>query len=793
MKNLNHNLPTAEQRDRPAISGWDSFTLCLLALFFMFWQNRLASFDFIDRYGMEKLQSGLGYFLAWQRDFRHLTPSLTEYPPLPYWLTSGFFHLGGYSPASARLAMLSLTLILVFSLYRLGFILARRTGGWLLILLVLGNFWTILWSRSFEHNFAEMVMVSLAFAILLLSRGLNDKRFSLYLGLALGLCLLTRYAIIFLLPGLGWIILSRWWQGSKTDRLGILIFGGVLLAGWGLIPHLPVKSLITFNLHYPAWQLAGIIAALLVFVGAARRKNESSRLSNLLNAFLIAAFLALPWYLGTLNLQADKINHQWFMQQAPAYFLTSLRFFYHCYALIFPGFIVLLLIGLAFCLLNLQKLEYQLLLVSTLGGTLLICWLVPKEHSFRYILPMLPIVALTGICWLRNIPRWLKTLFLLAAGGFFLLNLSASNHLWSERSPVLRSWVAGQHRPLLLGGEQLNTPEKLEILKQLAKTIRSAYPEFPSQGFNLWYLNRIPGFHLNLDRLELILIEENYLPWGAFTLIKAIRPLGLKNQQQITGLLERYPNNLNLLLAGSPTKADLKSWEANARQSGLSLKKLGQGEASQTTWGLYRLLPVPETLSNSGALTGQLSRADLREGIRTLDFAVFRLASVNIPAKTRMQSPVKPWLPENLPAFYLTQVNYQKEFRIYLSRIPLRVLLDIAQTLQRRIPDKQRITLDFLNIIPSTPGKPSNPDGGKNRFASSEELKENASAPAGNLPFYWLVGAENPEDFKDLQRMLEKPGSNLRLVKEYQIAKIINAKTRNFRIRLYFQENRVDK
>jgi len=158
---------------------------------------------------------------------RHPALSYFDHPPMIAWVIGAGQFLLGKNALGVRLVGLVLTLLSTWLLYMLGrFWFNRRTGLWAALLFQLIPFY-------FVYGLLITPDVPLIFfwllTLYLVSLAVREeKKWMWYLaGAALGLCLLSKYTAIFLVPSaLLWLILDRChrqWLMKKEPYLALLI------------------------------------------------------------------------------------------------------------------------------------------------------------------------------------------------------------------------------------------------------------------------------------------------------------------------------------------------------------------------------------------------------------------------------------------------------------------------------------------------------------------------------------------------------------------------------------------
>lgn len=188
--------------------------------------------------------NGLGHFF---RNYHALAWLGHQHPPLAALYFGGAMAIFGVSGVTFYGAAYAITLAVLALTYRVGCVLYNRWVGLLGALFVM-------FTRSFlEHNvnmsndMVLLVWVLLLVLGVLLLRRHGQRRYQLLTGMALGLGLLTKYTMLFLVPWLVLVLLvgvtrretrehdpkNQWWQRLAIRRAGIreiVVIGVVALA-----------------------------------------------------------------------------------------------------------------------------------------------------------------------------------------------------------------------------------------------------------------------------------------------------------------------------------------------------------------------------------------------------------------------------------------------------------------------------------------------------------------------------------------------------------------------------------
>jgi 4-amino-4-deoxy-L-arabinose transferase-like glycosyltransferase len=151
------------------------------------------------------------------------------FPPLVLLTTNFFFAIFGISLDVARWSQQLFTIILIPSVFYIGYRVAGRSAGLLATLIAASSPLMLNTSRSYFLDYGQTSLTALAFALLLASDRFSRRSLSILLGIVLGLAMLAKWsAIIFLVFPLAFLL--------APSLLGILgHLRGRLLFGWSIL------------------------------------------------------------------------------------------------------------------------------------------------------------------------------------------------------------------------------------------------------------------------------------------------------------------------------------------------------------------------------------------------------------------------------------------------------------------------------------------------------------------------------------------------------------------------------
>ena len=325
----------------------------------------------------------------------------TFWPPLAYLMAQPLYILFGVSTdVTAFATTLWFALAILFTYFIGRRLYSWRTGLWAAVLF---SFYPAVYlqSRTYYVDIALTAMVLIALYCLLRSAAFHKRRASLVFGVALGLAALTKNAFIIMTIGpiLG-VTASALWSGGHR-----------------------------------AWQQ--------LFAWRPRRQLEpagadlAQRLVNIVLAGMIAVALAAPWYVShifTLASNALQVTSAPHLATKPVYW----------YAAKFDeGLLIwaylLLLVGLAFGLLRFRRHWFA---VVWLLSSVAILTMITRQNV-RYLLPVMPAVALLSVDWIVLLRSRAARALLLATTMVFQVALF---FVMSWGAPA--AWNAALHVPV---------------------------------------------------------------------------------------------------------------------------------------------------------------------------------------------------------------------------------------------------------------------------------------------------------------------------------------------------------
>ena len=179
------------------------------------------------------------------------------YPPFRHWVTIPFYLLFGKSLAAAVGSNVVFIAVLAFSMYGIGRELWNRTTGLLAALFILASPYYVSQFKEYMMDAPLGSMVALSLCLLLRTGDFSNKRVSIWLGLSMGLGMLTKWnfapCMVFPLA----VTVYRGWKkdpgGKNGGRFNILwallLAAGVSLLWYANHPRMLKEDLITSSLE----------------------------------------------------------------------------------------------------------------------------------------------------------------------------------------------------------------------------------------------------------------------------------------------------------------------------------------------------------------------------------------------------------------------------------------------------------------------------------------------------------------------------------------------------------------
>ncbi|MEA3337012.1 MAG: tetratricopeptide repeat protein [Chloroflexota bacterium] len=362
----------ATDNSKPAMPRWwPIVALAVLILFHaaanMIWLWQDTRILFGDTGNHARISMKIAHILS-EPDvgvFGGISEATTFWPPLTYLFTQPLYLIFGFNPDVSVATNTVLLALLIILTYLIGQRLYNQTAGVLAAAMV--SFYPIVAtiSRTYYLDISLAVMVAAAFYLLLRSEAFSQTGSSLVFGALLGLGLLTKktFFIFALGPGIAVAIMAL--TAEKGN-------------GW--------RDLMAWRPQQPM----GPDGAKLL-----------RRLANLAGAVVLALIIALPWYLAhmeTISRQASVVENvaSGGFRDRPIWWYLS---WLDDILLLLP--FILFIVGFVTGLLEFRRNWFPIIWIVVPG---IIYPLVSRGHM-RYMIPLLPAVALLSAQWMVGIRR----------------------------------------------------------------------------------------------------------------------------------------------------------------------------------------------------------------------------------------------------------------------------------------------------------------------------------------------------------------------------------------------------
>jgi len=578
--------------------------LFLLACLFLAGQMLWSVFETFGEANLVGVANSLAFYKSLIAQPGKMGVAGIDYPYLSYLTSSVFYAVLGFSAQAASLSLLAFIFILVYALYGLGYRFGGRLMAWLLVFLTLGNARTIFWSHSYTQNFPEMAMVCLAFYLLVENCDFKDRASGIYLGLALGLAWLTKYGVVFLLTPILWRGVTLAWEELKNWKSRFFFLGGLLLAilsGWGVINLFYYsRAYLSLKNHFLIWQLISFgFAIFTILIQLKSRKTPTKPWANFACALLIAAFIALPWYIQGLDVLFRQFGtyHATALSKGAGIF-HSLHDFLVYAGLLFPGILWFLPPGVIFCLYKWREIPYQLLLAGCLGALLLLSKLILDPTYYNFF-SLIPFIVLVSICWVDLWPGRLKIILVILALLWFAFNFSGVCLLKSGRistqTPLYPLWqkvILADHRDRFFNLEDTMffAAVKERTFNHFSRIIQTHYPPKAQAGMKILFLNLVPRLILQERQMEIYLAAQSpRLTDFDILEFRSGYPSTMFPFPDIPNLSEfknyGFYTPWDFLLIAAPKIQDFPHWEKQVEAKGFTISLLGEETNRQAVWG----------------------------------------------------------------------------------------------------------------------------------------------------------------------------------------------------------------
>lgn len=348
------------------------------------------------------------------------------YPPLVPSFAAILYYVFGNSSDTAVLAILPFLGLLGWGVYALGRFVWGSGVGLLAVFLTLTTPMVIGLSREFLLEIPLTAMVVVSLYILIRSRNLEDKRYSMVFGVICGLGMLTKWTFAFYMIGplvlIVLKVLGITWNRWKDRLLFGLVGAASVVVMVYIYSRLNIQPKTTKIILYATTVSTGIILLPVIWQRCGKRiitllglkdRTVIDMWLNLLRVITIALILAGPWYLrniSTFHSDAAFYAAQSGRPEDPnPLSLPSIMFPFWSminYQLFIP-FGLVALTGTVWAL-SIRKTEKKVavLLAMFVSGYVILTF-IPNKNP-RFILPFIPPALLLGSAWIFRRPLNLR-------------------------------------------------------------------------------------------------------------------------------------------------------------------------------------------------------------------------------------------------------------------------------------------------------------------------------------------------------------------------------------------------
>lgn|GEM_PF-5613249 len=339
--------------------------------------------------------------------------STIDYPPLPFCYITVVYWIFGMSQQSAYLGTGLWLAILLPAMYFLGLRLGNRLTGILAALLCAFSPQVLFCSKAFLPDLPLLALTAISLYWLVMSEDFSISKYTIYFALTAGLAMLTKVSFIFFILGPLIISAGRVIWGQKSNRAGrlalLLVFLLVMAGDIRLFSLADISNWVRGHFYlFMALYWAFVLGCWMT--ARPWLKNQPRAFGNLTAGIFIALAIIGPWYLGALRemfLKADLHFLGWYQAVGLTWGQVWLSFLGILQGL-FPWGILLPLLGLV--LLRDRKFAGFLFSGLALGFGLTVLSVGYNPYP-RYLLPLLPYLALLAVLWLAGTTRVWRILF----------------------------------------------------------------------------------------------------------------------------------------------------------------------------------------------------------------------------------------------------------------------------------------------------------------------------------------------------------------------------------------------
>ncbi|MCD4786405.1 MAG: glycosyltransferase family 39 protein [Candidatus Eremiobacteraeota bacterium] len=398
-----------KEKTRPYVRYIPAFTIFLILLIFLsqmiLYINRDVAPSFTDAHYLRTLDY-LDYFNnPLQKNF-----PAHEYPPLTHLVSLIFLKIIGVSLQSARFSLVVFAVIYILSMYGIGKELGDEVSGIAVCALAASSPHILLFSRMFFLDFPQTAMTALVFYLILKSNYYRNTLFSILIGVALGLSMLTKWSTIFFifLPMIWFIIPAA----MKSLKSALSLLASLCITSffiWRIFcfftPGIdPSKYWLTFyitNIFLPIALLLGASFYVQKVVGkkANQEKGKDNpyiSIINFLRACLLSILIFSPWLFYNAAAVRTKVflDFTHYHKDISQTFFSTVQFlkFSFNYA------IILVIIGIIFMFIRRKDIFRNLILPLNIIFAFLIMMKMGYPHA-RYILSFVIFMSALGGWW----------------------------------------------------------------------------------------------------------------------------------------------------------------------------------------------------------------------------------------------------------------------------------------------------------------------------------------------------------------------------------------------------------
>ncbi|MCD6309811.1 MAG: glycosyltransferase family 39 protein, partial [Candidatus Eremiobacteraeota bacterium] len=429
--------PSGQKEEKPL--PVDYILLALLSLVFI-----LTQYEWLIRDQTPPFGDALGHFKSALRmlnaledwNFKEIFASIGIYPPLAYLCAIPFLLIMGKTAWVGALSICAWAPLYVFGCFLLACSLGGRSTAWATTLVSISAPVVLHFCHSFYLEFPVAALLVLATYFLLKSETLNNRKYSILLGITIGLGLLTKINFILYLILLLVVAPEPFVARMKVlPRWVSLLFIMILVLGLSLVfqfiyspPNLLFR--IVQENFLDIWLLF-ILVAFLVGLWMNKLEKKADRpeyrpFFNLIYSMLVIFAISVPWWIGAMHALGVHLTtmHKSAAQLAqPTIFILFKHLGYIAHTL--PLAVIFLVISLSVFIYLCQKdrkyKENTLIIQGMLICVLLVMIGVIvslRTVGERYIVPVVPFIAILAFLYLGRLRHFLRVAILILIGIF---------------------------------------------------------------------------------------------------------------------------------------------------------------------------------------------------------------------------------------------------------------------------------------------------------------------------------------------------------------------------------------